>query len=273
MFFWASRASSNYNAGFVSLKERNWHGLTLNANLTYSHSLDDSAGGIQDVDRAVVNSYDLNYGYGTSAFDRKFVFNVLGLYQLPFGKSGNSLERHLFGGWSVAPIWSWYSGLPLKVSAGSSQEFGQSSGASASAVPIAPDTFGNSVHSGVTGDPVTNVATSGNPAKGGTGLNLFGNPVAVFQSFRPILLSQDTNGNISGTLRGMARWNVDLSVAKKILYTERVSSTLTMQMFNIFNHVQFNDPSTSLQSPSSFGVISTQLNAPRVIELGIHFDF
>ncbi|MGH9522120.1 MAG: hypothetical protein ACRD3E_06280, partial [Terriglobales bacterium] len=170
-------------------------------------------------------------------------------------------------------IWSWYSGLPLKVAAGSSQEFGQSSAATASAVPIAADTFGNSIHSGIAGDPATNVATSGNPAKGGTGLNLFGNPVAVFQSFRPVLLSQDTNGNISGTLRGMARWNVDFTVGKKFQYTERVSSTLTVQMFNVFNHVQFNDPSLSLQSPSSFGVISTQLNTPRVIELGMHFDF
>jgi hypothetical protein len=273
MFFWASRAHSNYNAGFISLKERNWHGLTLNANLTYSHSLDNTSGGIQDVDRAVVNSYNLDYGYGTSAFDRQFVFNLLGLYQLPFGKSGSGLVRHLFGGWSVAPIWSWYSGLPLKVAAGSGQEFGQSSAATASAVPIASDTFGNSIHSGVTGDPTTNVATSGNPAKGGTGLNLFANPVAVYQAFRPVLLSQDTNGNISGTLRGMARWNVDMTIAKKIQYTERVSSTLTLQMFNIFNHVQFNDPSLSLQSPSTFGVISTQLNTPRVIELGMHFDF
>ena len=273
MFFWAARARSNYNAGFISLKERNWHGLTLNANLTYAHSLDNTSGGIQDVDRAVVNAYNMDYGYGTSAFDRKFVFNLFGLYQLPFGKSGSGLTRALFGGWSIAPIWSWYSGLPLKVAAGSSQEFGQSSAASAGAVPIAPDTFGNSIHSGITGDPATNVATSGNPAKGGTGLNLFADPVAVFNSFRPVLLSQDTNGRISGTLRGMARWNVDFTVAKKIQYTERVSSTFTVQMFNMFNHVQFNDPSLSLQSPSSFGVISTQLNTPRVIELGMHFDF
>ena len=41
----------------------------------------------------------------------------------------------------------------------------------------------------------------------------------------------------------------------------------------MFNHVQFNDPSLSLQSPSTFDVISTQLNTPRVIELGMHFDF
>jgi hypothetical protein len=44
-------------------------------------------------------------------------------------------------------------------------------------------------------------------------------------------------------------------------------------MFNVFNHVQFNDPTLSLQSPQTFGVLSTQLNQPRVLELGLHIDF
>jgi hypothetical protein len=272
MFFWASQAHANYNAGFIALHERNWRGLTMDANLTYSHSLDNTAGGIQDVDRAVPNSYSLNYGYGNSAFDRKYVLNVLGTYQLPFGK-GTSFVDHFTRNWSISPIFAWYSGLPLKVGVGSSQEFGQTSSATASAVALKPDTFGNSIHSGVTGDTATNVATSGNPAKGGTGLNLFGNPTAVFQSYAPILLSQDTNGNFSGNLRGMSRWNLDMDIARKLQWTERVSTTLSLQMFNVFNHVQFVDPTLSLQSPQTFGVLGTQLNQPRVLELGLHIDF
>jgi hypothetical protein len=129
------------------------------------------------------------------------------------------------------------------------------------------------VHSGITGDTATNIATSDNPAKGGTGLNLFANPVAVYQSYGPILLTQVTNGNFGGNLRGMARWNLDLDIARKLQWTERVSSTLSLQMFNVFNHVQFNDPTLSLQSPQTFGVLSTQLNQPRVLELGLHIDF
>ena len=272
MFFWASEGHANYNAGFIALHERNWRGLTLDANFTYSHSLDNTAGGIQDVDRTVPNSYNLKYGYGTSAFDRKYVLNVLGTYAEPFGKNPGIIN-HLIRDWSFSPIFAWYSGLPLKVGVGSSQEFGQTSSATASAVALAPDTFGNSVHSGVTGDTATNVATSGNPAKGGTGLNLFANPTAVYQSYAPILLTQVTNGNFSGNLRGMARWNLDLDIARKLQWTERVSSTLSLQMFNVFNHVQFADPTLSLQSPQTFGVLGTQLNQPRVLELGLHIDF
>jgi hypothetical protein len=44
-------------------------------------------------------------------------------------------------------------------------------------------------------------------------------------------------------------------------------------VFNLFNHVQFADPSVSLQSPQSFGVVTSQLNAARVVELGLHLDF
>ncbi len=275
MFFWAGEGRSNYNAGFIALHQRDWKGLTLDANLTWSHSLDNTAGGIQDVDRVVANSYNLDYAYGNSVFDRKFVFNLYGLYQLPFGKGGHSLIARLIQNWSISPIWNWYSGLPLKVLVGAAggNDFGTTGGPTASAVLVGSNNFGNSVHSGITGNTTTGVATNDNPTKGGTGLNLFGDPNAVFGSFRPLQLSQDPRDTVSGQLRGQARWNVDMSISRKLQFTERVSTTFTVQMFNVFNHVQFDDPAVSLQSPSTFGVIGTQLNQPRVIELGAHFDF
>jgi hypothetical protein len=35
----------------------------------------------------------------------------------------------------------------------------------------------------------------------------------------------------------------------------------------------FFDPALSLQAPTTFGVIGSQLNSPRIIELGLHLDF
>jgi hypothetical protein len=270
-FFWTNQGWSNYNAGFVSYRTRNWKGLSLDANLTYAHSLD-ASGYNQDFDTAGTNAYNLHYDYGTSLFDRKLVFNLLGLYQLPLGHSGSKVINQIVGGWSVAPIFSAYSGLPLKVTDGSGQEFGQGSSSSAGAIPITKITANTGLHSGVAGDPTTQVATSGNPAKGGTGLNLFADPAALYSSFRPILVSQDTT-SAGGILRGMHHWNLDLSIARKFKFTERVSTTCTAQFFNIFNHVMFTDPPASLQAPTTFGVISGQLNSPRAIGLGLHFDF
>jgi hypothetical protein len=176
------------------------------------------------------------------------------------------------GGWSISPIFSAYSGLPLKVTDGSSQEFGQGTSSSAGAIPLVKVTPGNSIHSGGAGNTTTQVGVSGNPATGGTGLNIFADPNAIYSSFRPIQISVDTTA-MAGILRGLAHWNLDLSVARKFKLTERLSTRITAQFFNIFNHVMFSDPAVSLQSPTTFGVISGQLNSPRAISLGLHLDF
>jgi hypothetical protein len=272
-FYWASAGWANYNAGFVSYRTRSFQGLTLDANLTWAHSLD-TRGLNQDFDTAASNSFDLNYGYGTSIFDRKFVFNLLAFYELPFGKHGRGVLNYAIRGWSIAPIVNISSGLPLKVLTGSGQEFGQGGSTnSAGAILMTPDTFGNSVHSGVTGDPSTQVGVNSDPAHGGAGLNLFANPAAVFASFRPAMVGIDTTSGGGGQLRGLPRWNVDLALSRKFRFTERWSTTFSAQLFNAFNVVQFADPSVSLQSPQTFGVLSTQLNSPRVVQLGLHIDF
>jgi hypothetical protein len=272
-FYWASAGWANYNAGFISYRTRNFNGLTVDANLTWAHSLD-TRGLNQDFDTAASNSYNLAYDYGTSIFDRKLVFNLLAYYELPFGKRGHGALNYAIKGWSIAPIVNISSGLPLKVATGSGQEFGQGGSTnSAGAVAIAPDTFGNSVHSGVAGDASTQVGINGNPATGGSGLNLFANPAAVFASFRPAMVGIDTTSGGGGQLRGLPRWNVDLALSRRFQITERWSSTFSAQLFNAFNVVQFADPSVSLQSPQGFGVLSTQLNSPRIVQLGLHIDF
>jgi hypothetical protein len=272
-FYWASAGWANYNAGFISYRTRAFQGLTLDANLTWAHSLD-TRGLNQDFDTAASNSYNLGYDYGTSIFDRKLVFNLLAYYELPFGKHGTGPLNYAIKGWSIAPIVNISSGLPLKVSTGSGQEFGQGGGSnSAGAILTAPDTFGNSVNPGVAGDPKTQVGVNGDPAKGGTGLNLFSNPAAVFSSFRPAMVGIDTTSSGGGQLRGLPRWNVDMALSRKFQFTERWSTTFSAQFFNLFNVVQFADPSVSLQSPQAFGVLSSQLNSPRIVQLGLHLDF
>ena len=50
-------------------------------------------------------------------------------------------------------------------------------------------------------------------------------------------------------------------------------------MFNIFNHHNFDNPSTSLQNPNAFGVItrtfipSNRTNSARWIEFGLRLEF
>ncbi len=265
--YWSSLARSNYNAGFASYRIRAAKGLTLDANVTYAHSLDNT-GVNQDSDNAFSNSFDPHYDYGTSLFDRKFVMTVLGSYELPFHASGAVLE-HVIGGWRVSPIVTLASGLPLRVLDGSGQEFGTtSSGASSEAIRI------SSGDTSAGRNRVTPPSGScGSSAGGsGSGLNIFSNPVAVCAMFRPVQPSVDKTSR-GGTLRGFKPWDAALSVAKKTTVTEQTSFTFTAEFFNLFNHVNFADPAVSLQSPQTFGVITTQGNDPRAIQLGLRLDF
>ena len=265
-FYWSSLAESNYHAGFISYRIRASHGLTLDTNITYGHSLD-NVGVNQDTDQAFTNSYDPHYDYGTSLFDRKFVLTVLGVYELPW-RSQNGWLNRMIGGWQVSPIVTVASGLPLRVLDGSGQEFGQSGfGAASEAVRIAT---GGTAAGRYMVAPTSGCGVSASGT--GSGLNIFANPQLVCSEFRPTQLSVDTTSR-GGTLRGLNLWNVDLSVAKKFAITERTRLTFSVGFFNLFNHVNFLDPAVSLQSPQTFGVITTQGNDPRQISLGLNLTF
>jgi hypothetical protein len=266
-FYWSSLAKSNYHAAFVSYRVHAYRGLTLDANLTYGHSLDNVTVN-QDSDQAFSNSYDPHYDYGTSLFDRKYVLTVLGVWEVPVHPQ-SGWEKRVVGGWQVSPIVSVATGLPLRVLDGSGQEFGQSSfGFGSEAIRKA---FGG-VGTGI--NRVAPASGCGSSAGGkGSGLNIFADPQAVCNQFRATQLSVDTTSR-GGTLRGFKSWNLDLSVAKKIpLQGERMKLTFSADLFNSFNHVNFLDPATNLQSPQTFGVITTQANDPRQIQLGLRFDF
>lgn len=149
-------------------------------------------------------------------------------------------------------------------------------GASTGAIPTGRLNLDNSVKSGVTG--TGGAATGGNvtPTNPGTQLNLFSNPEQVTKSFRSIQLAADGRQG-RGALRGMSRWQLDLSVGKTTTIYERVKFGLQFDFFNVFNKVNFADPTLDLRNRATFGVITSQLIAaglrPRVIQIGARVDF
>lgn len=266
----ASVGTGNYNAGFVTLKMSDWHGLTLQQNFTYSKAL-----GTVNVVQAsseftAVDPYNINNGYGVQPFDRKFVDNVFLVYQPPFFQGQHGVLGHLLGGWSFAPIFTAGSGLPLELNTinGDGQSFGEADAinfaADENAVLTCPNTFGSSRHNGVTGSG--GVGTAGN-------VNQFANPEAVFNCVRPAILGIDSGMGGAGVLRGMPFWNVDFQVKKNIHINERFSAEVQSIFSNVFNHDQLGDPFLSLAAPAAFGVESTQFNTPRSIEIGVRFRF
>jgi hypothetical protein len=45
------------------------------------------------------------------------------------------------------------------------------------------------------------------------------------------------------------------------------------EAFNLFNHVQFGAPSTTINGSTPFGVINSQANAPREMQLALKMYF
>jgi hypothetical protein len=264
---------SNYHSGFVSLTKRFSEGLLFSVNYTLSRSLD-QYGLNQEFIGVMSYSYDFDVDYGPSLWDRTHVLNANWYYDLPFGKGrrygvANPVLEKVLGGWYSSGIFIANSGLPLTVGQ-SAQVFGGDPlgfALTAGAIPKGNLNFPNAVNRS-TGSGT--VGTTGGGS--GTGLNYFSDPKAGFDSFRHVLIGQDTRHG-RGVLRGFPRWNVDLSIGKKTTITERVKTVFTFDLINAFNRVEFNDPGMSILAPQSFGVITSQFASPRQIQLGLRFEF
>jgi hypothetical protein len=280
----ASIGHGNYNAGFVTLRMSDWKGLTLQQNLTYSKALGTGAFVQATSEYTVDDAFDINKGYGVQAFDRKYVYNLFLVYQPPAYKSQSGVVGHLLGGWSFAPILSAGSGAPMPcntntgggfVSGTGAQGFGAGDGAnffdSEQCAFLSTAGTSASVHSGVAGGSGVGTAVAG--ATPGTELNIFSDPVAVWNNVRPPILGIDTRAGGEGAIRGLPYWNVDMSIRKQFKLTERFNSEFQFVCTNVFNHDVFYDPLLDITNPTSFGVLNAQGNNPRKMEFGLRVSW
>ncbi len=268
---------SNYNAGFINYNIRASHGLTLDTNFTYAHNFNTIGINQEYVLDTVENPWNIGTDYGPTYWDRKFTFNLLSLYNLPFGHGQNGFLNHVIGGWSVAPIWQWASGTPIEMYGGSWGETGSSSCCENGFTPIPlSSTKVYSAGSNVvtTGAPAASnsqcIACGGYGTNTGSGHNYFKNPITSFAAWRLPLVGLDTNSGGGGSfLRGLPHWNVNMTLAKTTNLSEGTRLQFTAQFFNIFNSMQWSDPFLDAQDPWDWGVQYGQANSPRNIELGL----
>ncbi len=278
----ASNGNSNYNAGYVSFRKATTAGLSFTANYTWSRSMDIIGLNQESVANAS-DTFNLKRDYGPSLFDRRHIFNFFYSYDLPFGRgkrfATEGVLDKLVGGWTISGIFTASSGLQAEIeNFGSCQEFGQGGALAycSAMVPIKPLHFTSSNHYNNQGSTVSSNDNPEVPAGtlvGDSGpVNVFSDPAAVFANFRRPLYSDQRLGR--GNLRTLPRWAFDAGVRKRINFNERVSTTLEMQAINVFNTPQFSDTQFwDYSDPSGFGVVSTQFNAPRFLQIGIRFDF
>ena len=82
-------------------------------------------------------------------------------------------------------------------------------------------------------------------------------------------MSDNVSWNARNFFRGPGAWNVDASLFKNFVFQERYRVRLTADFFNFFNHPLDNEPNatTGLQD------LSTQPNAPRIIQFSLRFQW
>ena len=279
----ASIGHGNYNAGFVTMRMSEWHGLTAQQNFTYSKALGTGAFVQATSSYTADDPFNLDTMYGVQAFNRKFIYNTFLVYRPPFYKNQEGVVGHLAGGWTISPIFVAGSGEPLYCNTQTdAQAFGSADGTNFGTneqCQFASYNAGNSAHYGV---PTTGVDAAGNnigdavaTSANGTNVsvNQFANPLAVWNTVRPPILGIDHRDGGVGPITGLPYWNMDLSVRKNVRFTERLSGEFQFVVTNVLNHNVFADPVLDLSNPDGWGVISSQGNTPRKMEFGLRFSW
>ncbi len=202
------------------------NGLQFQAAWTWSHAEDNSTAEVFSTvltPRRPQNSQNVAADFGTSALDRRHRVTLEVLYDLPFFKNGNFLEKNILGNWEIAPVYEFQTPEYFVAASGTDSNLNGDS---------APDRaiFNASGVPG-TGSAVTPLKNTA----GDTVAYLAVNPNAQYIQAGKGALS-NVNRNTVPTNRTN---NWDLTVVKRVNVTERAAVEFQAQAFNIFNHSQF----------------------------------
>ena len=247
--------TSNYNSLQVTANKALSHGLTFLGAYTYSHSLDYGSsfenGSFGGANRGQ-NPFNPRANYGSSQFDARHRFVMSYQYELPSIRKLRNMGgagRRVTEGWRIAGITTFQKGFPVDIR----------------------DTFLGSL----TCDNFQFYSCWDVP-----------NQVAPIQILNPRTAAKNAYFTASsfarapvGTEGGAARNefagpginNFDVQVSKDTALTESTRIELRVEMFNVWNHTQFNNPTGNFNS-SLFGRV-TQARDPRILQVAGKFYF
>jgi hypothetical protein len=286
----ATEGNSGYNALQVRAEKRFSGGLSFLGTYTFSKTMSDAGdllngGSLAGYRAPYVPGAGIQFDYGLASFDIRNVVHFSGSYELPFGKG-----RHYASGatgWQDAAIGGWSLNWSTTLQGGQPISIGCASGA----------TSATGCGALFTGQPLKlGLYTDANGF-----LNYYGNPDAFTQ---PCVLGAngvpqpdtpkgcvpltglDALGGVT-RVPGPGFHRLDFSIFKDFTFTERYRLQFRTEIFNIFNHPNFNAPnfggngvvaisgSGNFNDPN-FGRIGSTRDAPydpRQIQFALKFMF
>jgi trimeric autotransporter adhesin len=254
------QGTSDYNALKVRLHHSFSHGLLLDANYTWSKSLDSGYTELQDI-----QGFSDNVGSGGGGANgvldllnwqnnRKLSYSdvphrvvVTATYALPFGSGRafamtNRVARGALSGWRVAGVYTWQRGFPLSPTGANGNALDGRPNLNASEPLVLPKSF-QKWYNGKTSitlpdgrqyTPCAQCYLVYNPdaftgqtlttANGGHQADLYwvGNAAIDY-----------------GDLRGPGRDNMDFTLSRDFLIREKYSLSFMANVTNVLNHTQF----------------------------------
>jgi hypothetical protein len=239
----SSGGISSYNALVARIQMNNWakHGLTLNANYTYGHTLDE----LSDTFSSSINQNNLGYldpynprlDYGNSYMDVRNRFNLSAVWEVPFAKGTTGFVKQIADGWTVAPLFIAETGFPYTVYDSTnayaiSMRAVNANGGIPKGAPHSMPIVGADDY--IYTPFYSNYDSSGNPTAGAIQYfdSSYVNPITGTSDWGPFPAAM-TGRN---AFRGPGSWNVDLGIYKLFYLGERFRLQFRGELYNAFNH-------------------------------------
>jgi hypothetical protein len=221
--------------------------MTLLATYTWSRNMDLGYGTTSNSYSTAAagpqNAYNLPAEFGLSTSHTPHRLSMAASYLLPF-KPHNRILKVAVGGWSLNLTGVMQSGYPLAISQPNN----------------------NSVIGASTQRPNATGASASVDAPFEKRIDGWINPAAFSQA------SQFTFGSVGRvvSLRGPGQISFDTSVFKEFTLMEKLKAQFRAEALNISNTPTFYGPNTTFTNPQ-FGIITSQANYPRLIQMGVRF--
>jgi Carboxypeptidase regulatory-like domain len=244
---------SYYNSLQVSLRKQ-LGSLKVFGNYTWAKSMDNSS--VEGNGFASpIDSFNLRLSRARSDFDRPHSFNGTFAYILPVGqgkKFGGTMPRimdTLIGGWEAGSLVIWQSGGPFTISSGRNTTYGL------------VNSWAN----------YTGSRNVGDVQRLGDGVWFY--PRDTFATGFTFPTAGDFGNTGRNTFRGPRYFDTDVSLVKRFRIRENHAVTFRIEGYNIFNNVNFGNPSVSLTSPQTFGKLTSIVGSPRIFQMALRYDF
>lgn len=252
------RYNSNYHSLQIFGQHRFSGASQFNVAYTWSKNLTDSQ---NDRTASPIDTYNTKLEYSRAALDRRHIFTLNYVYELPFFDKQSDFIGKVLGGWQASGIITYNTGLGFTAVTSNLDPGGTGIiNANPTARPnLLCDPNANAPNTPERWFDVSCFQL--NPPNTGTGSD-------TAASGFP-LRSGNSQRNI---IEGPPTTRVDFTMTKNIRFGERFRLQLRGEVFNIFNKTNFRGFSSLNVTSAAFGVIGS-VRDPRTMQFGAKFYF